>query len=324
ESIIAERTEDGNFVSIFDLTTRTDLRAANKKCMESLAISGAFDSFGDSHRAQYFHDDGTGIFLEKAIKYGANTQAAANSSQVSLFGGSSEVQLPEPVVPVCEEWGNIQTLKREKEVVGVYISGHPLNDFQLAMKRYCNVDLARLQTEEAKKSPQEYKFAGVVSSVQHKMSQKGNPYGIFELEDKLGNMEIRLFGEDYTKFRQYIDVDYFLYLKGAWKEKRWGNQPEGAAVEKDFKLLSIELLNEVLEKKTSSIVIDLPLAEIGPENITDLRKLLAQYEGKCKVNVRVRNTEGEKIDMHSKKMRVKPDQQLVYDLQDMGLEVALK
>jgi len=326
ESIIAERKENGNFSSIFNLTTRIDLRAANKKCMESLAVSGAFDGFENSHRAQYFFDDGTGIFfLEKAIKYGANTQAAANSSQVSLFGGSSEIQLPEPTVPTCEEWGNIQTLKREKEVVGVYISGHPLNDFELVMQRYCNTDLNFLQSEEAKKSPQEYKFAGVVSSVQHKMSQKGNPYGIFEIEDKLGNMEIRLFGEDYTKFRQYIDVDYFLLLKGAWKEKRWGNQAGGAVAEKDFKLISIELLSEVLEKKTSGITIDLPLAEIRAERITDLRKMLEQYEGKCRVNVRVRNSDGDRIDMHSKKLRVRPDQELIYGLRDrLGLEVTLK
>lgn len=326
ECIIAERTENGNFTSIFDLTTRIDLRAANKKCMESLAVSGAFDGFENSHRAQYFFDDGTGIFLEKAIKYGANTQAAANSSQVSLFGGSSEIQLPEPTVPTCEEWGNIQTLKREKEVVGVYISGHPLNDFELVMQRYCNTDLATLQTDEAKLNPGEYKFAGVVSSVQHKMSQKGNPYGIFELEDKLGSMEIRLFGEDYTKFRQYIDVDYFLYLKGVWKEKRWGNNANSSApAEKEFKLTGIQLLNEVLEKKISGIVIDFPLSQIRAENISDLRTFLSEHPGKARVNVRVRNTDGDKIEMHSKQLRVKPDQELIYGLKDkMGLEVTLK
>ncbi|MDP6909135.1 MAG: DNA polymerase III subunit alpha, partial [Flavobacteriales bacterium] len=327
ESIMRERIENGNYTSIFDLTKRIDLRAANKKCMESLAVSGTFDSFEGSHRAQYFFNDGTGPFLEKAIKFGANTQAAANSSQVSLFGGSSDIQLPEPTAPICEEWGNIQTLKKEKDVVGVYISGHPLNDFELVMKRYCNTDLATLQTEEAKKNPGEYKFAGVVSSVQHKMSQKGNPYGIFEIEDKLGSMEIRLFGEDYTKFRQYIDVDYFLYLKGVWKEKRWGNQNanSSAPVEKDFKLTSIELLNEVLEKKTNGITIEMPLAEVRPENISELRTFLSDHPGDCKVSVRVRNSDGDRIDMHSKKLRVKPNQDLIYNLKDkLGLEVTLK
>lgn len=326
EAIINERAENGNFTSIFDLTKRIDLRAANRKCMESLAVAGAFDGFENSHRGQYFFDDGTGTFLEKAIKFGASSQEAENSSQVSLFGEASDVQLPEPVPPKCERWGNIQALKAEKEVVGVYISGHPLDDFELVMERFCNIDLAALQTEEAKKSPGEYKFAGVISSVQHRMSKQNNPYGIFEIEDKQGSMEFRLFGEDYTKFRQYLDMEFFLYVRGVWKERRWGgNQADGVPAEKEFKLNSIELLNEVLEKKTTSITITMPLNEIRPENISDLRTFLDGHPGSCKVNMRVINNEGVYVDMHSKTIRVRPEQKMIYDIRDqLGLEVRLK
>ena len=326
EAIIHERKEGGKFNSIFDLTKRIDLRAANKKALESLAISGAFDSFENSHRAQYFYDDGSGPFLEKAIKFGASTQAAENSSQVSLFGGESDVQLPEPHVPICEPWGNIQELKAEKEVVGVYISGHPLNDFELVMKRYCNIHLGALETEEAKKNPGEYKFAGVVTAVQHRMSKQNNPYGIFEIEDKQGSMEFRLFGEDYTKFRQYLDVEFFLYVRGVWKERRWGgNKADGIPAEKEFKLNSIELLNEILEKKTNSITITMPLDEIKPENISELKTFLNEHPGSCKVNMRVIDKKGAWVDMHSKNVRVKPEQQLIYDIRDqLGLEVKLK
>lgn len=324
EAIINERKEGGNFVSIFDLTKRIDLRSANRKCMESLAVAGAFDGFENSHRAQYFFDDGSGPFLEKAIKFGASTQAAANSSQVSLFGEASDVQLPEPHVPNCEPWGNIQELKAEKEVVGVYISGHPLDDFELVMKRYCNIDLLNLQTEEAKKSPGEYKFAGVVSAVQHRMSKQNNPYGIFEIEDKMGSMEFRLFGEDYTKFRQYLNMEFFLYVRGVWREKRWG-AADGVPAEKEFKLNSIELLNEILEKKTNSITITMPLDEVRPENISELKAFLEEHPGSCKVNMRVFGKDGLSVDMHSKKIRVKPEQQLIYDIKDkLGLEVRLK
>lgn len=324
EAIINERKEGGRFNSIFDLTKRVDLRAANKKAFESLAYSGAFDSFENSHRAQYFYDDGSGPFLEKAIKFGASTQAAANSSQVSLFGEASDVQLPEPQIPSCEKWGNIQELKAEKEVVGVYISGHPLNDFELVMKRYCNIHLGVLQSEEAKKNPGEYKFAGVVTAVQHRMSKQNNPYGIFEIEDKEGSMEFRLFGEDYTKFRQYLDMEFFLYVRGVWKEKRWGGA-DGAPVEKEFKLNSIELLNDILEKKTTSITITMPLDEVKPENISELKAFLEENPGSCKVNMRVVSKQGTWVDMHSKKMRVKPEQQLIYDIRDkLGLEVSFK
>ncbi|MCB0756740.1 MAG: DNA polymerase III subunit alpha, partial [Flavobacteriales bacterium] len=326
EAIINERTQNGNFTSIFDLTKRIDLRAANRKCMESLAVAGAFDGFENSHRGQYFFDDGTGTFLEKAIKFGASAQSAENSAQVSLFGEASNVQLPEPVPPKCEKWGNIQALKAEKEVVGVYISGHPLDDFELVMERFCNIDLASLQTEEAKKSPGEYKFAGVISSVQHRMSKQNNPYGIFEIEDKQGSMEFRLFGEDYTKFRQYLDMEFFLYVRGVWKERRWGgNQADGVPPEKEFKINSMELLNEVLEKKTNSITITVPLNEVRPENISDLKAFLEEHPGSCKVNMRVMGMNGLSVDMHSKTMRVKPEQRLIYDIKDkLGLEVRLK
>lgn len=324
EAIINERAEGGKFNSIFDLTKRVDLKSANKKAFESLAYSGAFDSFANSHRAQYFFDDGSGPFLEKAIKFGASTQAAANSSQVSLFGEASDVQLPEPQIPNCEKWGNIQELKAEKEVVGVYISGHPLDDFELVMKRYCNIDLMNLQTEEAKKSPGEYKFAGVISAVQHRMSKQNNPYGIFEVEDKMGSMEFRLFGEDYTKFRQYLDMEFFLFVRGVWKERRWGGS-DGAPAEKEFKLNSIELLNEVLEKKTNSITITMPLDEVRPENISELKTFLEQHPGSCKVNLKVINREGLSVSMHSKQMRIKPEQKLVYDIKrQLGLDVLLK
>ncbi|MCF8276146.1 MAG: DNA polymerase III subunit alpha [Flavobacteriales bacterium] len=324
EAIIAERTSNGNFSSIFDLTKRIDLRAANKKALESLAISGAFDSFENSHRAQYFFDDGSGPFLEKAIKYGSSFQSAENSSQVSLFGEASDVQLPEPQVPKCEKWGNIQELKAEKEVVGVYISGHPLDDFELVMQRYCNINLGILESEEAKKNPNEYKFAGVVSAVQHRMSKQNNPYGIFEIEDKQGSMEFRLFGEDYTKFRQYLDMEFFLFVRGVWKEKRWGSA-EGVPAEKEFKLNSIELLNDMLEKKTTSITITMPLEEVKPENISELQSFLEGHPGSCKVNMRVINKQGVWVDMHSKKVRVKPEQKLIYDIREqLGLEVSFK
>src|SRR5690606_38405393 len=124
---IVENREQGKYKSVFDVAKRIDLRSANKKAFENLALAGGFDSFANTHRAQYFHDDGDGItFLEKAVKYGAKYQENENSSQVSLFGDTSEVQIPEPLVPPCEEWGTMEKLKREKEVVGIYISGHPL------------------------------------------------------------------------------------------------------------------------------------------------------------------------------------------------------
>ncbi|MGA9636866.1 DNA polymerase III subunit alpha, partial [Flavobacterium sp.] len=146
---IVENRKDGNYKSIFDLAKRIDLRAANKKAFENLALAGGFDCFSDTHRAQYFHTEGDNItFYEKAIRYGAKFQENENSSQVSLFGEASDVQIAEPVVPPCEDWSTMEKLAKEKEVVGIYISGHPLDDYKFEMKYFCNAKLEHLKKLE--------------------------------------------------------------------------------------------------------------------------------------------------------------------------------
>jgi len=329
EAIIENRKADGKFNSIFDLTKRIDLRAANKKALESLALSGAFDSFENSHRAQYFfeREEGKGTFLESAIKFGAGFQESENSSQVSLFGDASDVKLPEPQIPICEKWGNIQELKAEKEVVGVYISGHPLDNFEYAINKFCNTDTVRLQDPSNQKVGFPLRFAGIISSVSHKMGKTGNPYGIFELEDKQGSMEFWMFGEDYANNKNHMAIDYTVYITGAWEDQSWKNKNSNsnAPVENKFKIKSIKFLDGVLEDNTTSITITMPLDEVKPENISELKAFLDGHPGSCKVNMRVINKEGIWVDMHSKKMRVKPEQQLIYDIRDqLGLEVSFK
>src|SRR5690554_4137381 len=183
ETIVEHRKKDGPYRSVFDLAKRVDLRAANKKAFENLALAGGFDSFTDTHRAQYFHQEGDGItFLEKAIKYGSKYQENENSAQTSLFGDSSEVQIPEPQVPPCPEWGTMEKLHREKEVVGIYISGHPLDDFKKEISAFCNSSVLAFSnlTDCVNR---ELTVAGVITDVQHRISKNGKGWGLFTLED---------------------------------------------------------------------------------------------------------------------------------------------
>ncbi|MGB3608366.1 DNA polymerase III subunit alpha, partial [Psychroserpens sp.] len=196
-TIVDNRKKDGHYKSIFDLAKRIDLRAANKKAFENLALAGGFDGFGDTHRAQYFQDEGDGItFLEKAIKYGAKHQENENSAQVSLFGATSDVQIAEPIVPPAEEWGTMEKLAQEKEVVGVYISGHPLDDFKVEMKTFCNGNLAMFNELDAYVN-REITFGGVVTDVQHRVSKQGKGWAMFMVEDYTDSFEFRIFGEEY-------------------------------------------------------------------------------------------------------------------------------
>ena len=143
---IVENRKDGKYKSIFDLTKRIDLRSANKKAIENLILAGGFDSFANTTRAQYFHTDGDGItFYEKAIRFASKFQENENSAQVSLFGESSDIQIAEPTIPTCEDWSTMEKLAKEKEVVGIYISGHPLDDFKYEMKYFCNSKLDSLK-----------------------------------------------------------------------------------------------------------------------------------------------------------------------------------
>ena len=195
EALVNERKENGLFDSVFDLVKRIDLRAFNKRALESLALAGGLDSFGDANRAQYFQNDADDIpFLEKIIKFGARFQENENAMQVSLFGDAAEVQIPEPVIPPCEEWGTMEQLKREKEVVGMYLSGHPLDDFKKEIKAFCSAHIGCFKDDQIQNYVnRELIVAGVISDVQHRVSKNGLGWASFTVEDYNHSFEFRIF-----------------------------------------------------------------------------------------------------------------------------------
>ena len=175
---IVETRDDGKYKSVFDLAKRIDLRAANKKAFEGLALAGGFDGF-DTHRAQYLHPDEKGVlFIEKVLRFASKFQESQNSDQLDIFGGASEVQIPEPEVPPCEEWGTLKKLKQEKEVVGIYISGHPLDDFKTEINRFCNCTASDFNNLENFIS-KEMCFGGMVGDVQHRETKMGKGWALF-------------------------------------------------------------------------------------------------------------------------------------------------
>ena len=183
DSILTERAENGFYKSIFDMATRVDLRACNKRVFEGLVLGGGFDSFNTTHRAQFFVEDNNGRpFLETVTKYGSKFQENKDSSQVSMFGGDSEVDIPEPQPPFAEEWPALTKLSKEKEVVGVYISGHPLDDFKLEIDSFCKGNVSALSHLE-ENNKKELAIAGIITSAEHRTTKHGKPFGTFEIED---------------------------------------------------------------------------------------------------------------------------------------------
>ncbi|SKB55324.1 DNA polymerase-3 subunit alpha [Salegentibacter holothuriorum] len=310
------KTEAGPYKSIFDMAKRIDLRSANKKAFENLALAGGFDGFGDTHRAQYFHDDGDGItFLEKVIKYAAKFQENENSSQVSLFGEASEVQIPEPVVPPCEEWGTMEKLRREREVVGIYISGHPLDDFRYEMDYFCNSKLGEFNDLE-KCVNRDLTFGGVISDVQHRVSKMGKGWAMFSVEDYTDTYEFRMFGEEYLKFRHFLVPNSFVHIKIFVKEG-WTNKETGKKGDPRIQFNNIYLLHDVMDQFAKKLTIQLDIADLHEEKIDWFKDVFRTHRGDHKLNFVVYEMKEQvKLHMPSKKQKVKISQELLHALED--------
>lgn len=312
---IVENRKDGNYKSIFDFAKRIDLRAANKKAFENLALAGGFDGFDNTHRAQYFHDDGDGItFLEKAIRYGAKHQENENSAQVSLFGEASDVQIAEPLVPPCEEWGTMEKLAREKEVVGIYISGHPLDDFRIEMKTFCNANLALLR-DLGPYINRELTFGGVVSDVQHRVSKVGKGWALFTIEDYTDSFEFRIFGEEYLKFRHFLLKNSFVYVKMFVREG-WVNRETGTKSEPRMQFNNFQLLHDVMDTYAKKLSIQLQISDLQEARISKLKELFTMHSGDNLLSFIIYDTEEQiKLNMPSRKQKVKISQELLDELE---------
>ncbi|WP_318309318.1 DNA polymerase III subunit alpha [Flagellimonas crocea] len=315
ETIVENRKEGGAYRSIFDLAKRVDLRAANKKAFENLALAGGFDSFGDTHRAQYFHDDGDGItFLEKAVKYGSKFQENQNSSQVSLFGDASEVQIPEPIVPPCEEWGTMEKLRREKEVVGIYISGHPLDDFKKEIKAFCKntvSDFARLEEHVNR----ELTVAGVITDVQHRVSKNGKGWGLFTLEDYNESYELRIFGEEYLKFRHFLMINSFVHVR-AYVREGWVNRDTGKKGDPRLQFNDFKQLQDVMDAFAKKLTIKLNIDRLQEQRIRTLKDTLTLHKGDHPISFVIYEMQEEiKLKLSSRKQKVKINSELLSELE---------
>jgi DNA polymerase-3 subunit alpha len=319
---IVENRKDGKYKSVFDLAKRIDLRSANKKAFENLALAGGFDSF-DTHRAQYLHDEGDGImFIEKVLRYAAKYQETQNSSQVSLFGDASEVQIPEPEVPPCEEWGTMKKLKQEKEVVGVYISGHPLDDFKIEMKTFtnCNVsDFNRLEEFINK----ELCFAGIVSEVKYMPGKTGNDWAIFTVEDFEDSFSFRIFGEDYLKYRHLLVPNTFLYGR-VFVREGWIDRNTGKKKEPRLQYNNLQMLHDVMEKYSKKITLEIPLERLDEEKVVSLKSLVKTNKGEKQLHLLIyENNEKIHLNMLSRKYKIAISKKMLEQLEGEGFKYKL-
>ena len=313
QSIIASRQTDKGpalYRSIFDFAQRVSLKDCNKRVFESLAQGGGFDDLQTPIlRAQCFAPDIKGrTVIELALRYGAAMQESLNSSQASLFGGhdDSAGDIPEPLIPDCEEWPIFDKLHREKSVVGVYLSGHPLDEFQIEMDAFCTQGgLSNLEDMDDQ-GGRIIALGGMVTASEHRMTKTGKPYGTVTLEDYSGSHRFMIFGDDYVKFREHLVEGWFLYIKGQVQENRFRGGME-------FKITLVELLTDVKEKLARRLRILLDLERLDEDLGRAVADLVEAHPGNTGLTFEIFE-EGKALEMPARHTKVALDKALVAGL----------
>ncbi len=281
EKIIEERNRNGSFKSIFDFAERVNLHSVNKRSLEAMAAAGAFDEFKEIKRHNFFATDIKGTsFIESIIRYGSKIQSEKITPQGNLFGDSPGFQYPKPEIPNSEEWTKVEKLNRERELIGIFLSAHPLDDFRLEIENLTTHSLSDLEDLEKLKN-KEIIIAGIVNSVKEAYTKNGNPYGRMNLEDYRNSWELTLFGKDYITYKNYYVKDCPLLIKGRIQPKYYNEE------ELEFKVKSISLLADAKEDLIKSISIDIPLSYINQETIEKLNELTDKNKGEVLLKFRV-------------------------------------
>jgi len=319
-SLVEERKANGPYSSVFDLVRRINLRAANKKTFESLAYAGGFDSFDTIHRATYFSPDTDGTtFLEKMIRYGNSHQENLNSSQHSLFGDDAGegAEMPEPRFPVVEPWDSLVKLKFEKDVIGFYISGHPLDNYKIELNNFCQNRVSDLK-DMSKFRNRDLSIGAMITSVTHRTTKTGKPFMIFTIEDYTDSFEVALFGDNYQSFRTSILAGDLVFLKGKIGERF------GQADNLELKVTSIQLLSTLRDKMAKILTIQLNLPDVSDEFIRKLFSLIESnskqdHPKNCNLKFTVRDQdENCSVDLLSRKVKINPDNEFLTSLDALG------
>jgi DNA polymerase-3 subunit alpha len=339
ETLVEERLSKGTFSSIYDFARRVNPRTVNKKVWENLVYSGAFDAF-ESNRAKFFvKTDGLNTAIDRLTKYTNDFQNQQSSTQNSLFGGTADAHIAEPTLPECEEWGLLEKLKYEKEVIGIYLTGHPLDNYRFEINNFCSHQAKHLALinrvksgegldedlmEFSKLKGRELIVGGLVSKSTHRMSKTGKPFGSFIFEDYQESVEMVLFGDDYVKLKQFMEDGYFLQLRGVVAERfrQSGNW--------EFKINSISLLSELRDKLAKVLTVQVPLSELSPALTAQLNTLILENAAehpnrKCALRFKLVDAEeGTSLEMPAKNIKINPTDDLLWQLQGIqGLSIKL-
>jgi DNA polymerase-3 subunit alpha len=309
-AIVNERHAHGKFKNIFDFVERVNLTACNKRAIESLAIAGAFDGLNDIKREQFFVENGKGeTVIESLIRYGNKYQADRLMSQNTLFGDMNSIEINKPEIPYAPAWAPLNRLNRERELIGMYLSAHPLDQFEFEMNYICNTSTGQLKDLTSLKGKQ-LKIGGLVTNIRHSVSKAGKPYGVFTLEDYDGSYEFVLYGNNYIEFQKYMIKDMFVFIQAIVQEKYADskyrkNTDIGGERELELKIQKIDFFSDIKDKFVNNLKINIPLQQLTEDAVTMLSKIILGNKGNVNVYIQVQDQNSfNKINFFARQHRV--------------------
>ena len=291
EAIIREREKNGPYKDIFDFVQRVSFQNVNRKAFEVLALSGGFDSFG-IRREDFFAQNNKGeSFIDIIMRYGQLYQTEKQQMQNSLFGGFDDFDIQTPAVPHTDErWSDIERLNKERELVGIYLSAHPLDEYRIILDNLCNTRCPDLADRGAAlKDRDDITMGGIVTGVQTRFSAKTNkPWGIITLEDFSGSGELVLFGDDWLNLNGKFIVGAAVYVTGKMTARFFNND------QKELKVTNVELLQDVKEKAIERVTISMNTDKLEDQMVMDLGEIIAANPGNTQLYFLLHDSTGKK------------------------------
>ena len=306
QSILDERSKRGPFKDIFDFVQRVNLTACNRKNIENLALAGAFDGFTGIKREDFFVKNAKDeTFVEVLVRYGGKYQLDKAEAANSLFGGDNQVEIATPEIVPAPSWNDLERLNKERELVGIYLSAHPLDEFAVILNYVCNVHMMDLSNLTPLQD-HDLIMGGVVTDIREGQTKKGNPYGIAKVEDYTGAFEFAFFGNDWIEKKNFFVPGMFLYMKGKCQPKQWKKD------EYEVKVNTIELLPEVKDQVVERLTVETSLATIDDEMIEELAALVKEHPGNVELCFRVLDEENQYVvNLLSKSVKVSVDKAIM-------------
>lgn len=314
QSILTERQKNGPFKDIFDFVQRVNLSACNRKNIENLALAGAFDSFPNIHREDFFVKNAKDeTFVEVLVRYGNKYQMDKAAAANSLFGGEHEVEIATPEIVRASAWSDLERLNKERELVGIYLSAHPLDEFSVILENVCNTHMAQL-SDLTPLQNHDLTLGGIVTGVREGYTKTGKPFGVAKVEDYSGTAEFAFFGNEWVEKKNFFAEGMFLFMHGKCQPRQWKQE------EWEVKINNIELLSEVKDRLIEKLTVTAPLSAVNDEMIMELSSLVKENPGNAELYFYIRDEDGQMyVNLMSRTMKISVRKDIVNYLKSQPL-----